>query len=249
MFCSFQKDIFCFYCKWPVRLLWNTVRHKFHKAVFPLATAPVLDDSTVSQLCEMGFPLEACRKAVYYTGNTGIDSAMNWIMTHMEDSGVQNSAKLTGKKENTLPVRSAQPSRSSSLWLAADFAAPLVLPGCSSGPGTTPTESLSEDHLATIVSMGFSRDQATKALRATVRIQFSWFFSVFSAQQRRNTHWTDCVFVKLLSLKSIKLQSVASTWKTLALWLSVRPVIGRSWARSSARSHWKCNLKATQITW
>lgn len=109
--------------------------------------APVLDDSTVSQLCEMGFPLEACRKAVYYTGNTGIDSAMNWIMTHMEDS---------------------------------DFAAPLVLPGCSSGPGTTPTESLSEDHLATIVSMGFSRDQATKALRATsndLDRALDWIFS------------------------------------------------------------------------
>uniref|UniRef100_A0A8C8D7Z6 Ubiquitin carboxyl-terminal hydrolase n=1 Tax=Oncorhynchus tshawytscha TaxID=74940 RepID=A0A8C8D7Z6_ONCTS len=45
----------------------------------------VLDDSTVSQLCEMGFPLEACRKAVYYTGNTGIDGAMNWVMGHMDD--------------------------------------------------------------------------------------------------------------------------------------------------------------------
>uniref|UniRef100_A0A6Q2YFF2 Ubiquitin carboxyl-terminal hydrolase n=1 Tax=Esox lucius TaxID=8010 RepID=A0A6Q2YFF2_ESOLU len=49
--------------------------------------APVLDDSTVSQLCEMGFPLEACRKAVYYTGNTGIDAAMNWVMGHMDDPG------------------------------------------------------------------------------------------------------------------------------------------------------------------
>uniref|UniRef100_A0A7N6B7X3 Ubiquitin carboxyl-terminal hydrolase n=1 Tax=Anabas testudineus TaxID=64144 RepID=A0A7N6B7X3_ANATE len=109
--------------------------------------APVLDDSTVSQLCEMGFPLEACRKAVYYTGNTGIDAAMNWIMSHMDDP---------------------------------DFSAPLVLPGCSSGPGTTPTESLSEEHLATIVSMGFSRDQATKALRATSNIldrAVDWIFS------------------------------------------------------------------------
>lgn len=44
-----------------------------------------------------------------------------------------------------------------------------MLPGCSSGAGTTPTESISEEHLETIVSMGFSRDQATKALRATVR--------------------------------------------------------------------------------
>ncbi|XP_071372305.1 ubiquitin carboxyl-terminal hydrolase 5 isoform X6 [Centroberyx affinis] len=109
--------------------------------------APVLDDSTVSQLCEMGFPLEACRKAVYYTGNTGIDAAMNWVMGHMDDP---------------------------------DFSAPLVLPGCSSAPGTTPTESLSEEHLATIVSMGFSRDQATKALRATSNVlerAVDWIFS------------------------------------------------------------------------
>uniref|UniRef100_A0A8B9GYK9 Ubiquitin carboxyl-terminal hydrolase n=1 Tax=Astyanax mexicanus TaxID=7994 RepID=A0A8B9GYK9_ASTMX len=109
--------------------------------------APVLDDSTVSQLCEMGFPLEACRKAVYYTGNTGIDAAMNWVMGHMDDP---------------------------------DFSAPLVLPGCSSAPGTTPTESISEEHLATIVSMGFSRDQATRALRATSNIlerAVDWIFS------------------------------------------------------------------------
>lgn len=50
-------------------------------------SAPVLDESTVSQLCEMGFPLEACRKAVYFTGNTGIDAAMNWVMGHMDDAG------------------------------------------------------------------------------------------------------------------------------------------------------------------
>uniref|UniRef100_A0A672LW37 Ubiquitin carboxyl-terminal hydrolase n=1 Tax=Sinocyclocheilus grahami TaxID=75366 RepID=A0A672LW37_SINGR len=110
-------------------------------------SAPVLDDSTVSQLCEMGFPLEACRKAVYYTGNTGIDAAMNWVMGHMEDP---------------------------------DFSAPLVLPGSSSAPGTTPTESLPEEHLATIVSMGFSRDQATRALRATNNVlerAVDWIFS------------------------------------------------------------------------
>uniref|UniRef100_A0A8C9VY85 Ubiquitin carboxyl-terminal hydrolase n=1 Tax=Scleropages formosus TaxID=113540 RepID=A0A8C9VY85_SCLFO len=100
--------------------------------------APVLDDSTVSQLCEMGFPLEACRKAVYYTGNTGIDAAMNWVMGHMDD------------------------------------------PACSSAPGSTPTETISEEHLATIVSMGFSRDQATRALRATSNVlerAVDWIFS------------------------------------------------------------------------
>uniref|UniRef100_A0A6Q2X419 ubiquitinyl hydrolase 1 n=1 Tax=Esox lucius TaxID=8010 RepID=A0A6Q2X419_ESOLU len=119
--------------------------------------APVLDDSTVSQLCEMGFPLEACRKAVYYTGNTGIDAAMNWVMGHMDDPG---GSRCVGP--------------------AVYFSAPLVLPGTSSAPGTTPTESVSEEHLATIVSMGFSRDQATRALRATSNVlerAVDWIFS------------------------------------------------------------------------
>lgn len=30
-----------------------------------------IDESSVMQLAEMGFPLEACRKAVYFTGNMG----------------------------------------------------------------------------------------------------------------------------------------------------------------------------------
>ncbi|XP_054477564.1 ubiquitin carboxyl-terminal hydrolase 5 [Anoplopoma fimbria] len=109
--------------------------------------APVIDETTVALLCDMGFPPDACRKAVYYTGNTGIENVMDWIMSHKDDP---------------------------------DFAAPLVLPGCSSGPGTTPTESISEEHLATIVSMGFSRDQATKALRATSNVldrAVDWIFS------------------------------------------------------------------------
>lgn len=56
------------------------------------------------------------------------------------------------------------------VFSAADFANPLVLPG-SSGPGSTIAcpDPPSEDSVATIVSMGFSRDQAMKALRATVR--------------------------------------------------------------------------------
>lgn len=113
----------------------------------------------------MGFPLEACRRAVYYTGNTGIDAATNWIMSHIDDPGE------TGKTVswNVKNMSTIQPTCSLFASLSgADFAAPLVLPGCSSGAGTTPTESVSEEHLETIVSMGFTRDQATKALRATV---------------------------------------------------------------------------------
>lgn len=46
-----------------------------------------IDDSSVMQLAEMGFPLEACRKAVYYTGNLGAEVAFNWIIAHMEEPG------------------------------------------------------------------------------------------------------------------------------------------------------------------
>lgn len=53
--------------------------------------APEIDEAAVMQLAEMGFPLEACRKAVYYTGNMGPEMAFNWIIAHMEEPG-----KMTG---------------------------------------------------------------------------------------------------------------------------------------------------------
>lgn len=49
--------------------------------------APEIDEASVMQLAEMGFPLEACRKAVYYTGNMGAEMAFNWIIAHMEEPG------------------------------------------------------------------------------------------------------------------------------------------------------------------
>lgn len=51
--------------------------------------APMLDESVIIQLVEMGFPMDACRKAVYYTGNSGAEAAMNWVMSHMDDPGRQ----------------------------------------------------------------------------------------------------------------------------------------------------------------
>lgn len=52
-------------------------------------TAPMLDESVIIQLVEMGFPMDACRKAVYYTGNSGVEAAMNWVMSHMDDPGTR----------------------------------------------------------------------------------------------------------------------------------------------------------------
>ncbi|MBV94843.1 Ubiquitin carboxyl-terminal hydrolase 13, partial [Eschrichtius robustus] len=53
--------------------------------VIPDSKASDIDESSVMQLAEMGFPLEACRKAVYFTGNMGAEVAFNWIIVHMEE--------------------------------------------------------------------------------------------------------------------------------------------------------------------
>lgn len=58
-----------------------------HRAHTSPTTAPMLDESVIIQLVEMGFPMDACRKAVYYTGNSGAEAAMNWVMSHMDDPG------------------------------------------------------------------------------------------------------------------------------------------------------------------
>jgi len=46
-----------------------------------------IDEGTVAQLMDMGFPIEACKKAVFNTGNNGVEVAMNWVMEHMDDPG------------------------------------------------------------------------------------------------------------------------------------------------------------------
>lgn len=44
-----------------------------------------VNEEVVQRLVDMGFPAEACRKAVTLTGNWGTEAAMNWIMEHMDD--------------------------------------------------------------------------------------------------------------------------------------------------------------------
>ncbi|KAJ8942716.1 hypothetical protein NQ318_017015 [Aromia moschata] len=104
--------------------------------------APVMDAAVLSQLADMGFPPEACKRAVFQTGNTGVETATAWIMEHFTDS---------------------------------DFADPFVPPGTESAKFVPNAESL-----AMIVSMGFTPEQASKALKATdnnVERAMDWIFS------------------------------------------------------------------------
>lgn len=46
---------------------------------------PQYDPAIIDQLTEMGFPLEACKRAVFFTENGGFEEATNWLMTHIAD--------------------------------------------------------------------------------------------------------------------------------------------------------------------
>jgi uncharacterized UBP type Zn finger protein len=56
--------------------------------MFPCFSAVRLDPSVVQQLVDMGFPEDACKKAVYLTKNSGVEAAMQWVMEHIGDPGV-----------------------------------------------------------------------------------------------------------------------------------------------------------------
>ncbi|CAI5775931.1 ubiquitin carboxyl-terminal hydrolase 13 isoform X1 [Podarcis lilfordi] len=126
---------------------------------------PDIDESSVMQLAEMGFPLEACRKAVYYTGNMGAEVAFNWIIAHMEEP---------------------------------DFAEPLAIPGYGGatfpGAGGAAVVGLDnqppEEMVAIITSMGFQRNIAFHALRATnnnLEHALDWIFSHPEPEEENET--------------------------------------------------------------
>uniref|UniRef100_UPI00358F787F ubiquitin carboxyl-terminal hydrolase 5-like isoform X2 n=1 Tax=Myxine glutinosa TaxID=7769 RepID=UPI00358F787F len=124
--------------------------HLISPSTFP--STPDLDEVVIGQLGEMGFPPEACRKAVYFTGNVGIEPALNWLMAHMDDP---------------------------------DFASPLLVTGSgatspSAGSRTPQGPPPPEESISMIVSMGFTQEQAVKALRATnnnLERAADWIFS------------------------------------------------------------------------
>ncbi|KPI95696.1 Ubiquitin carboxyl-terminal hydrolase 5 [Papilio xuthus] len=111
----------------------------------PQAPTPQYDEAVLAQLLDMGFPVEACKRALYYTGNSGLEPASNWLMEHLTD------------------------------W---DFANKFEPPG--SQPAGGASVAVDESSVANIISMGFTRPQAEKALRATegdVGRALDWIFS------------------------------------------------------------------------
>ncbi|KAG1940958.1 ubiquitin carboxyl-terminal hydrolase 13 isoform X1 [Pimephales promelas] len=117
--------------------------------------SPEIDESSVMQLAEMGFPLEACRKAVYYTGNMGPEMAFNWIIAHMEEPDFAEPLAIPA-------------------YMEPDLLSPS-LPTTSALDNQPPEESIS-----ILTSMGFPRHHTIKALKATnnnLERALDWIFT------------------------------------------------------------------------
>nr|XP_031833374.1 ubiquitin carboxyl-terminal hydrolase 5 [Nomia melanderi] len=107
---------------------------------------PVYDFDILNQLTDMGFPLEACKRALYFTENRGSEAATTWLMEHIADS---------------------------------DFADPFVPPGFDAKPKKDKFM-VNEDAVTMVMGMGFTREQAIKALKATdnnLERAADWIFS------------------------------------------------------------------------
>ncbi|XP_010181572.1 PREDICTED: ubiquitin carboxyl-terminal hydrolase 13 [Mesitornis unicolor] len=114
-----------------------------------------IDESSVMQLAEMGFPLEACRKAVYYTGNLGAEVAFNWIIAHMEEPDFAEPLLISAFGE-----------------IASSGAAAFGAVGLDNQPP--------EEMVSIIISMGFQRNLAIQALKATnnnLERALEWIFN------------------------------------------------------------------------
>lgn len=107
---------------------------------------PVYNTALLDQLTDMGFPPNACKRALYFTENRSLEAATNWVMEHIADS---------------------------------DFDEPFVPPGVDFKPGED-TFVADQAALEMVTAMGFTREQATKALKATnnnLERAADWIFS------------------------------------------------------------------------
>lgn len=47
---------------------------------------PVYDAVLLKELMDIGFPPNACKRALYFTENRSLQAASNWVMEHIADS-------------------------------------------------------------------------------------------------------------------------------------------------------------------
>lgn len=127
------------------------------------------NETAMAQLEGMGFPLVRCQKALLATGNADPEAAMNWLFAHMEDPGKSPVGRMFTKyKTNVVSV-------------SPDIDSPIPSEQLTTSSGSTSAASgPSADAIAMVADMGFSPDQARKALNETsgnIEAAVEWLFS------------------------------------------------------------------------
>jgi len=106
-----------------------------------------MDEAVVSQLTEMGFHVNAAKRAVISSGNSGSEAATDWIMSHLDDANLNDPLEEVGSGSQ----------------------------GGGGGPFVP-----NEEAVMSIGAMGFTPEQAIRALKATdnnVERAVDWIFS------------------------------------------------------------------------
>jgi len=85
---------------------------------------PEINESFVAQLMDMGFPFEACRKAVHFTNNQGVEAAMNWVFEHSQDADFALPLQLGGNKKKKDSGQPEPDPESISMLMAMGFTDP-----------------------------------------------------------------------------------------------------------------------------
>lgn len=62
------------------------------------ASSPPMDQQVLRELQDMGFPLDACKKAIFFTKNSGLEPATNWIMQHIADDDFNSPFVVPGQE-------------------------------------------------------------------------------------------------------------------------------------------------------
>ncbi|KAI4333751.1 hypothetical protein L6164_018520 [Bauhinia variegata] len=65
------------------------------------SSIPSANEDIVAQLVSMGFNHLHCQKAAIYTSNAGIEEAMNWLLSHMDDPDINNPISDGHKSETS----------------------------------------------------------------------------------------------------------------------------------------------------
>lgn len=81
IFCVYYKTLLCFLGASP--------------GVF------VYDENIMSELTNMGFPPEACKRAIFFTKNKSLNDATNWLMEHISDSDFSDPFVVPGADTNS----------------------------------------------------------------------------------------------------------------------------------------------------